>query len=102
MTQLTEFQYNSLRDAANGELNTYMLVKPNAALDPVEQFELWTRNNQETEQLCQMGLLEDVSTSFAQNIQAHAHMTGRLFRVFKITEIGKAMFDEANTCSSVN
>lgn len=97
MLKMTEFQYESLKDVAGSNLLTYMLVKPNALLDSPEVFAKWTTSNLETDALVEAGLLDDVSTDFSNAITENAHSTGRIFRVFKITDAGKAMFSEGHS-----
>ena len=46
----------------------------------------------DTEQLVILGLLKEVSEENNMKLAEIFSMTGRLFRVFEITDVGKAMF----------
>jgi hypothetical protein len=101
LMQLTEFQHVSLLECANGMCDNYMLVRPNAA-DTAEQIKLWSKNNKETDALVQMGLLANVSEEFCDQIDAHFRASGRVFRMFRITTQGKAMFSEQSAPAYAN
>lgn len=97
MTQLTKFQHDSLKDAANGN-PAYGLACPRVG-DCPEHYNRWAKNNTETNELITMGLLEDVTQEFPFQIQ---FQHGRRYRVLAITDLGKAMFNDLSTCSLSN
>lgn len=101
-SELTQFQTTSLLDAANTGRSTYLMVIPDPVLDPADMYELWTDNNAETDALVALGYLEEITDEAREFVRHHEKFTGRKFRAFKITTIGKAMFDESNPCTSVN
>jgi hypothetical protein len=93
---LSTFQLDSLVDCANSPITTYMLIRPNAS-DTEEQQREWVANNRDTDELVEMGLLTDVSKMCQAQIDAHFRTSGRVFRVFRITPQGKAMFNAASS-----
>lgn len=92
---ISTFQLDSLVDCANSPITTYMLIRPNAS-DTEEDQQCWVKNNRETDELVEMGLLVDVSKMCQEQIDAHFRTSGRVFRVFRITPTGKAMFNAAS------
>jgi hypothetical protein len=93
---LTDFQFASMRDAANSSIDLYLLMRPHI-LDGGEQYVEYVSNNIETDELLELGLLEDVSERYAERIRAERQVSGRVFRVIRITAQGKAMFNESDT-----
>ena len=100
IAELSKFQLESLQDCANSLISTYMLIRPNAG-DTNKNQRTWIRNNRETDELISMGLLTDASKEFAAQIDATFRESGRVFRVLKITDQGRAMF-YAPTATHVN
>lgn len=102
ITELTPFQLESLIELSAQVNPTYMLVKPNAAIDTADVYEHWTKNNKETDDLVTMGLLSDVSSAYSDAIEECARTTGRLVRVFKLTKIGEIMFEDQKRPTHIN
>ena len=102
IVELTEFQMKSLRDAASVTPPTYMLVKPNAELDTEEQYINRVKSNTETDQLVELGLIENITAKFSEAIMNCAAKTGRIFRVFILTKAGFIMFADQSKLTRVN
>ncbi len=102
--QLTSFQLESLQDAANNPLgiDTYMLCEPNSAIDSEDVVRSWSKNNMETEQLVQWGLLTDISSEFEKEIQDNYAATKHSVRVFKLTRVAKDMFYQLKPSTTIN
>lgn len=100
--QLTQFQFTSLAEISATQTHTYMLVKPNKALDKPEDFERFVKNNVETDELVGLGLLDDVSPSYSDALTECAQTTGRIYRVFRLTNAGAAMFENQKKPLSIN
>jgi hypothetical protein len=66
-----------------------------------EKYNTWVKNNKETEELVALGFLDDVSAEYSESIERVAKSTGRLVRIFKITDIGIAMFDSSHPVSTL-
>jgi hypothetical protein len=98
---LTKFQMQSLEEAALSILPTYMLMQPEDTDAPDIQVR-WSQNNHETDELVSMGLLEDVSKDFSNGIEKCRRSTGRTFRVFKITTMGRLLFQATDPSQSIN
>src|SRR5271157_4640427 len=102
MIELTPFQFDSLQDAAKSIPPTYMLVKPNDALDSEEKYVKYVKNNIETDQLVELGLIENVTAKYSEAITECAVKTGRIFRVFMLTEAGYMMFEDQSKPTRIN
>lgn len=100
--QLTEFQVRSLEESARAPIPNYLLVLPNELLDSPEQMKTFTQSNADTDQLIEHGLIEDVTDKYQDNLREHLAKGGRQFRVLKITDIGKAMFNGSSAGSPLN
>lgn len=99
--QLTKFQHQSLLDCIHCPCGAYLLLRPNAG-DTPENIELWCRNNRETDALVQMGLLDNVSEESVAELELHYRLSGRIFRKFRITAQGKAMFNDNGSSALSN
>jgi len=67
---------------------------PDEAKDGKEFYEQGMEKLRDTEQLVILGLIKEVSEANSMKLAEIFSMTGRMFRVFEITEIGKAMFSD--------
>lgn len=89
--QITPFQMQSLEEVARGQCDHYTLVRE-ISLDPPEQRARLINNNNETDQLVALGMLDNISIMFGKEIWKNIEQTGRSFRVFRITDMGRLLF----------
>jgi hypothetical protein len=97
--ELTPFQMKSLEDAARSlSCDYYMLILPNENDVPLRR-ELLEKNNRETDQLVALGMLHNISLQFARQIAQSILESKRNFRVFRITDMGRLLFQAS--CSQL-
>ena len=93
--EITSFQMRSLSDAATGTSPYYQLVLPRQDDELVWRKRL-IRNNNETDELVEMGMLDNISLEFGKQIAQNIREHGRSFRVFRITDLGRLLFMASN------
>lgn len=88
---LTDFQAGNLMIAANGQVSSFAVIEPTDEDDAETQAKLrvWLKD---TEDLLQMGLIEDISKEFSEQIATMTNRDGRSYRVYTLTEPAFLMF----------
>jgi hypothetical protein len=89
--ELTAFQMKAIEETVKSVCQTYMLMRPNRT-DDLERITRWTNNNNQADQLVNLGLFDNISDDFRQQIQNSMQQEGREFRVFRITPLGTVLF----------
>jgi hypothetical protein len=97
--EITPFQLRSLEDVANTACPFYMMILPSDS-DATEQQKRLDKNNRETDELVALGMLENISLQFGKQIAQSILESGRNFRVFRITDLGRLLF-QASCSQSV-
>jgi hypothetical protein len=93
--QLNPEQVNTLTEMSTNGLGAFSQAVPDAKFDSAADYEKEMEMVRDTEQLVILGLIKEItdeSTTKDKLVTMFA-MSGRLFRVFQITDIGKRMFD---------
>ena len=65
---------------------------PEESKDAPEDYKAGMDKLRDTEQLLILGLIKEITNDNSMRLAEVFHATGRLFRVFQITAVGKAMF----------
>lgn len=91
MIELSEFQYKTLNDAANGTSKAFVVLSPSPK-DSEEKQKNRLRDIAEAQQLVDFGFVSDVSNNFNESIQMSKLNNDREFKVYAITELGIKMF----------
>lgn len=90
--QLSDFQNDSLYRMANNEGAQLMVAIDTTGDDDPEVLERLTKMKSEAEDLIVLGLVEDKTKKFTEQIMAAQMKTGRGYSVYLITQIGFDMF----------
>lgn len=88
---INERQLNTMHDVFSG-MPTFLLVVPDSGFDIPEAFERFTESNREVNQLVELGFLEDITSANKENLAKYTTITGRIFRMFRGTDLGRYMF----------
>jgi hypothetical protein len=91
--ELNDFQYQSMYRLANLEHQLLMSIDVKEEDDEATKTRL-TINREKCYDLVGLGLVEDKTGDFAEQITASAMKIGRGYRVFLPTPIGQQMFAE--------
>ena len=95
MIELSEFQYKTLNDAANGDSKAFIVLHPSPSDSP-EKKASHEKDVQAASQLVIIGLAEDVSAKFKDSIEMSKINSNREFQVLIITDIGLKMFTDCD------
>jgi hypothetical protein len=96
MHQLSEFQHEYLRNAIACCGGIALLGGANAA-DTAEEAATRQQRASDVNALIDMGLLTEATESFAYDVSVmQAIADGRTVRVTRLTNVGRAMFEESN------
>jgi hypothetical protein len=98
--QINETQLRTLQQACLNDMMTVMLIA-DPKLDTPEHYELRAANNTEVEYLHSLGLFDDITDVSVPMVEDMRQKTGRKFRIFIISEQGRALFD-ASISHSIN
>lgn len=92
--QINQEQVNTMTEMATG-LGAFSQAVPDAKLDMAADYEAAMNAVRDTEQLLILGLIKEITDEkeTKDRLVTMFSMTGRLFRVFQITDIGKRMFE---------
>jgi hypothetical protein len=93
--QLSEFQFGTLRHAANGGSIVFAVLDP-APSDPPEKRKQFIDERLQIDALVDLGILKDVSERFQESIEtSRINNNNRGFVVVALTDIGLCMFQES-------
>jgi hypothetical protein len=84
-------QVTLLENMANG-LGAFSQAVPEEAKDGKECYEASMAIVRDNEQLVILGLIKEITDQCGDKLATMFAMTSRLFRVYELTEVGKAMF----------
>ena len=90
--QLNEEQVRDLRNMC-GPIDAFSQIIPNEQADG-NNYERFMEKVRDTEQLAILGLIAEITDQCGEKIANIYATTNRMFRVFQITDVGKAMFGE--------
>lgn len=95
--QINATQVALLESMVNG-LGAFSQAVPNAKQDAAKDYEAAMESVRDNEQLVILGLIKDITDTEAckDKIATLFSMTGRLFRVYEISETGRLMFSGVN------
>jgi len=89
--QINEAQLTRLKAYASG-LGAFSQVVPVEEKDGKENYETYMETVRDTDQLVILGLVKDITEQCSVKVGQLFTMTGRWFRIYEITEVGKALF----------
>jgi hypothetical protein len=89
--QISEAQLTIITDCVNGTQAFTQLIADKEK-DSKEEYANWTRGEQHTQGLVDMGLLEDISGKCTEVLSRMSAAEGRTFKIFEATPIAVAMF----------
>jgi hypothetical protein len=92
--ELNVEQVTLLTNMASG-LGAFSQVVPDSKLDKASDYEAIIESVRDNEQLVILGLIKELTDepSTKEKIVTLFSMTGRMFRVFEITDIARKLFD---------
>ncbi len=90
--QINEEQVKTLQDMC-GAISAFSQVIPDEKIDGTD-YAIFMDKTRDTEQLVILGLVKEITDQCGDKLANIFSMTGRLFRVFEITEVGRAMFSK--------
>jgi hypothetical protein len=90
---LVQEQVDLLESMASG-LGAFSTAVPEEAKDGKETYEAAMVTVRDNEQLLIMGLIKDITEAQMDKIATLFSMTGRQFKVYEITDIGRRMFSD--------
>ncbi len=90
--QLNEEQVKALQDMC-GAISAFSQVIPDEKLDGTD-YAIFMDKTRDTEQLVILGLVKEITEDCKEKLANIYSMTSRMFRVFEITETGRAMFSK--------
>jgi hypothetical protein len=95
--QITADQVALLESMANG-LGAFSQAVPDAKQDSAKDYEFAMNIYRDNEQLVILGLIKDITETDAckDKLVTLFSMTGRMFRVYEITPVGRLMFSQAS------
>lgn len=88
--QINEEQVQTLKNMC-GPISAFSQVVPDEKLDG-SNYQGFMNGVLDTNQLVILGLVREISDDCKEKLANIYSMTNRLFRVFEITDIGRAMF----------
>lgn len=88
--QINEEQIKDLK-AMCGAIDAFSQVVPSQDADG-PNYEPFMEKVRDTEQLVILGLIKEITDDCGEKLANIYAMTNRMFRVFQITDIGRAMF----------
>lgn len=93
--QLSKYQFGLLCSTALAPVPIFIIPKPLPDDTASKRYKLQARNN-EVKSLVAMGLMEDASEEFEEQISEQYADTGRKFKAYGMTEIGYTMFSDCD------
>jgi hypothetical protein len=90
--QINESQVQRLVNMC-GAINAFSEVVPEEKLDG-PNYEHFMDELRDTEQLVILGLIREITDQCGEKLANIYSMTSRMFRVFEITNVGRAMFSK--------
>ena len=93
--QINEEQVKDLV-AMTGPIDAFSQVVPSPDADG-PNYEKFMSKVRDTEQLVILGLIKEITDDCGEKLANIYAMTNRMFRVFQITDIGRAMFSVERT-----
>lgn len=90
--QLNEEQVKDLHNMC-GPINAFSQVVPEEKEDGTN-YEVFMNKVRDTEQLVILGLIREITKDCSEKLANIYAMTSRMFRVFEITDMGRAMFSK--------
>lgn len=90
--QIKQSQVDTLVEMSQG-LGAMSLPVADTKKDSHEKYNALTEELCDMNQLVILGLLKDITDDCGDKLAMMYAMSNRLFRVFEITDIGRAMFD---------
>lgn len=90
--QLNEEQVRDLQNMC-GPINAFSQVVPEEKTDG-PNYVVYMDKVRDTEQLVILGLIKEITDQCSEKLANLYSMTSRMFRVFEITDIGRAMFSK--------
>jgi hypothetical protein len=101
LPQINEKQLALLISMVEG-LGAFSSVVPDPKLDSAESYTIMMEELCDTQQLVIMGLLKEITDDkeVKEKLVNMYSMTGRLFRIFQITDVGVKMFSK--DCRAIN
>lgn len=88
--QINEEQVQTLKDMC-GAIGAFSQVVPEEKADG-PNYTVFMDKVRDTEQLVILGLIREITKDCGEKLANIYSMTSRMFRVFEITDIGRAMF----------
>lgn len=92
--QINEEQVRDLQNMC-GPITAFSQVVPEEKLDG-PNYAVFMDKTRDTEQLVILELVKEITDSCGDKLAEIYSMTNRRFRVFEITDIGRAMFSKLN------
>ena len=89
---LKESQVKTLTDMCT-QFGAFSQVTPEEALDGTELYESAMEEIRDTEQLQILGLINDISEDQKESVGKLFSITGRMHKIYRITEVGRKMFE---------
>lgn len=90
--EINESQAKLLFGAANFDVHAFANIRPNETDNP-ETTATLNQQWSDVEQLIDMGLLEDVSAKYPQNIESIKEQAKRDVRIMDLTDVARKMFN---------
>ena len=89
--EIKQSQVDTLVEAATG-MGAFSIPVPDMKKDTFEKYQQMSEELCDLNQLAILGLFKDITSDCGDKLATMFSMSGRMFRVFEITPIGKAMF----------
>lgn len=97
MSNIPEIDADELKlitDCAIGDMATFSQTVANEKDSDTDRI-LWSKSADVVSHLTELGLLAEITEKHQKAINAHKQATGREFRIYEITAMGRALFQAA-------
>ena len=91
--EINERQHNTLKLICT--TGAYSQIVPDVERDSLQNFQTYSRGAQDTEELMNLGFIEEITDNCSDVLDRIFLANGRRFRVFALTPLGRVMFNEA-------